>query len=60
MNIDEHRQTLEHTIRTVPDWPKPGIQFRDITPVLQDRKAFRLLIDLFVHRYRDRLGCRGA
>jgi adenine phosphoribosyltransferase len=53
MNIDEHRQTLEHTIRTVPDWPKPGIQFRDITPVLQDRKAFRLLIDLFVHRYRD-------
>lgn len=40
-------------IRTVPDWPQPGVQFRDITPVLQDRRALRTLIDLFVQRYID-------
>ena len=44
---------LRRHIRTVPDWPAPGVQFRDITPVLQDRKALRTLIDLFVQRYID-------
>jgi adenine phosphoribosyltransferase len=38
-------------IRTVPDWPAPGVQFRDITPLLADPKGFRVLIDQFVHRY---------
>jgi len=40
-------------IRTVPDWPSAGIQFRDITPLLQNPRAFRVLIDQFVHRYFD-------
>lgn len=40
-------------IRTVSDWPQPGIEFRDITPLLQDPKVFRVLIDVFVHRYMD-------
>jgi adenine phosphoribosyltransferase len=38
-------------IRTVPNWPEPGVMFRDITTLLQDRRAFRVLIDAFVHRY---------
>ena len=38
-------------IRTVPDWPHAGVQFRDITPLLQDPKTFRVLVDIFVHRY---------
>lgn len=42
---------VKAAIRTVPDWPKPGVMFRDITTVLQDRSAFRVLIDAFVHRY---------
>ena len=46
-------QYLKNHIRTVPDWPAPGIQFRDITPLLQDAKSFRVLIDAFVHRYLD-------
>lgn len=56
---EQHLQThddaefIKRFIRCVPDWPQPGIQFRDITPVLQDRKAFRLLVDLFVHRFMD-------
>lgn len=44
---------IRRHIRTVPDWPAPGVQFRDITPLLQDPKVFRLLIDAFVQRYRE-------
>jgi adenine phosphoribosyltransferase len=46
-------QYLRDHIRTVPDWPAPGVQFRDITPLLQDAKVFRVLIDAFVHRYME-------
>lgn len=42
---------IRKTIRSVPDWPKPGVVFRDITPVLQNPRAFRVLIDHFVYRY---------
>lgn len=42
---------LRQHIRTVPDWPAPGVQFRDITPLLQNPQVFRILIDAFVHRY---------
>ncbi|MGA0050492.1 MAG: adenine phosphoribosyltransferase [Burkholderiaceae bacterium] len=42
---------LKQHIRTVADWPIPGVQFRDITPLLQDPLVFRVLIDAFVHRY---------
>ena len=44
---------LRQHIRTVSDWPVPGVQFRDITPLLQNPKVFRVLIDAFVHRYMD-------
>lgn len=32
-------------IRTIPDYPKPGIQFRDITPLLQDKQGFASILD---------------
>ncbi|MEN9538444.1 MAG: hypothetical protein RLZZ126_679 [Pseudomonadota bacterium] len=44
---------LRRHIRTVPDWPAPGVQFRDITPLLQDARVFRVLINAFVNRYMD-------
>ncbi len=44
---------LRQHIRTVPDWPAPGVQFRDITPLLQNPRVFRVLIDAFVHRYME-------
>ena len=53
MPTNSVNQYLRDHIRTVPDWPAPGVQFRDITPLLQDAKVFRVLIDAFVHRYMD-------
>ena len=50
--LDVHHDLRSH-IRTVPDWPAPGVQFRDITPLLQNPRVFRVLIDAFVHRYMD-------
>ncbi len=44
---------VKNHIRTVPDWPNAGVMFRDITPLLQNPKTLRVLIDLFVHRYMD-------
>jgi adenine phosphoribosyltransferase len=37
---------LRHSIRTIADYPKPGIQFRDITTLLRDRRAFEITIEL--------------
>jgi adenine phosphoribosyltransferase len=45
--------TIREHIRTVPDWPEKGVQFRDITPLLSNPRVFRVLIDQFVHRYFD-------
>ena len=53
MHTTSVNEYLRQHIRTVSDWPAPGVQFRDITPLLQDPKVFRILIDAFVHRYMD-------
>ncbi len=45
--------TIESLIRVVPDFPIPGILFRDITPLLADATSFKAMIDLFVERFRD-------
>ena len=42
-------QTLADAIRTIPDYPKPGIMFRDITTLLGDARAFRRAVDELVH-----------
>ncbi|MCA9133596.1 MAG: adenine phosphoribosyltransferase [Planctomycetales bacterium] len=44
---------LRDYIRDIPDFPKPGILFRDITPLLADPAAFGSAIDRFAARYRD-------
>ncbi|MGL6072362.1 adenine phosphoribosyltransferase [Craterilacuibacter sp.] len=51
-NID-YASYLKGWIRAVPNWPHDGVMFRDITPLLQNPKTFRMLIDIFVHRYMD-------
>src|SRR5579872_4804655 len=45
---------VQSYIRAIPDFPIPGILFRDITPLLKDKQGFRDAIDLFVERFKDR------
>jgi adenine phosphoribosyltransferase len=45
------QETLLGAIRTIPDYPKPGILFRDITTLLGDARAFRRAVDELVHPY---------
>jgi len=42
---------LKQYVRTIPDFPEPGVQFRDITTLLADADAFRYAIDRFAERY---------
>ena len=42
---------IESAIRNVPDFPKPGIQFKDITPVLADARLFAGTIDLLTEKF---------
>lgn len=44
--------SIKEKIRTVPDFPQPGIQFRDITTLLSDPKGLKDTIDAFTNRYR--------
>ncbi len=50
MTID----VLRKAIREIPGFPKPGVLFRDITPVLQDPVLFRQAVNLFCERHRAR------
>jgi adenine phosphoribosyltransferase len=43
---------IEQAIRNVPDFPKPGIQFKDITPVLADPRLFAGVIDLLTDGFK--------
>jgi adenine phosphoribosyltransferase len=44
---------LKRFIRDVPDFPEPGVLFRDITPLLQDEQAYRYAIDKLTERFED-------
>jgi adenine phosphoribosyltransferase len=46
-------EAVRARIRDVPDFPKKGIVFKDITPVLADRVLFRQVIDALVARWKD-------
>lgn len=45
------RQYLNNLVRDVPDFPKPGILFKDITPLLGDVQALRIAVDALVHAF---------
>ncbi|HEV2216619.1 MAG TPA: adenine phosphoribosyltransferase [Candidatus Dormibacteraeota bacterium] len=45
---------LKRRVRDVPDFPQPGIIFRDITPLLADSKTFREVIDLMSVHWKDK------
>jgi len=43
--------TVKDFIRTIPDFPKPGIQFRDVTTLFNDAQGFRMAVDQLLHPY---------
>ncbi len=45
---------IQHLIRTIPDYPKPGIQFRDITTLIKDAHGYKATIDMLVRHYRGK------
>jgi adenine phosphoribosyltransferase len=50
----KEKNALTGYIRSIPDYPKPGILFRDITTLLKDKKAFRETVRLLADKYRDK------
>ncbi|MCX5989966.1 MAG: hypothetical protein NTV35_13230, partial [Chloroflexi bacterium] len=52
MTTDARETHLRSLIRDVPDFPQPGILFKDITTLIRDREAFRDVIDGIARAYR--------
>lgn len=46
--------TLKAAIHTIPDYPKAGILFRDVTGILDDAEAFKLSINILADKFKDR------
>lgn len=42
---------IKSVMRTIADWPEPGVMFRDITPLFKDPKALKMIADAFIERY---------
>lgn len=49
----QKKAAIQASIRVIPDFPKPGIAFQDVSTLLLDPVAFQYAIDLLVDRYRD-------
>lgn len=47
-------ESIKQKIRGIPDWPKKGIIFRDITTLVKDPEGFKETIDLLYERYKDK------
>ena len=42
---------IKSKIRTIPNFPKEGIQFRDVTTLFQDDEGLKLVVDILAERY---------
>ena len=51
MPFEPDHDWLKEYIRDIPDFPKPGVAFKDITPLLADKKAFAYTIDAIAHHF---------
>ena len=52
--MKEDMEFIKSTIRTIPDFPKPNIMFRDITTLLKNPEALKKVIGIFLERYKDK------
>ena len=53
INIEKNIEILKKALRDIPDFPKPGILFKDITTLLSDPQAFKLTVDLITQKYKS-------
>jgi adenine phosphoribosyltransferase len=53
LTTEQKQQLISDAIRGIPDFPKPGILFWDVTTLLLNPQAFQLAIDLLVERYKE-------
>jgi adenine phosphoribosyltransferase len=54
--MDEEMKKIEFLkskIATIPDWPKEGIMFRDITTLIQDKEGLKVMTEILVERYKE-------
>jgi adenine phosphoribosyltransferase len=50
----ERLQTLRATVRNIPDFPIPGIQFKDVTPLFKTKESLQNLTDVLVEEYKGK------
>jgi adenine phosphoribosyltransferase len=48
-------EKIDKAIRNVPDFPKPGIQFKDITPILEDHSLSKEIIETFANQWKGKI-----
>lgn len=53
MTTTDQVQQIKNAIKTIENYPKPGILFRDVTSLLADSKQYQAAIDLFFQKYKD-------
>jgi adenine phosphoribosyltransferase len=53
-NIEERMEDIKKYIREVPDWPKKGVSFKDITTLLKNNDAYKKAVDILCQRYKDK------
>nr|WP_086937514.1 adenine phosphoribosyltransferase [Thaumasiovibrio occultus] len=54
MNNENLQTLIASSIKSIPDYPKPGILFRDVTSLLEDPQAYQAVMTLLVERYKDK------
>ncbi len=53
MNHQHDLNLIRDSIRTIENWPEPGVSFRDVTTLLQNPQVFKKTIDIFFERYKN-------
>ena len=46
-------KSLEDFVTTIPDFPQPGVMFRDITTIIQSPEGFKMAVDMLVEKLKD-------
>ena len=52
--LQDDLDLISNSIRVIPNWPEEGVSFRDITTLLQNPQAFHKVIEILLHRYKDK------